>query len=215
MIREKEPMSALVAIMIAIASLVTFMFVVVMNRLQLLQTQISASNVSPVDVSGWMTYHNSEYGFELSYPSEWELSTDGLQNDAPFVAFGNPLDGAKTYAMQVFIEKNPNALSSGAYEHALLAADQAQDAANAKNGAAPRVTPQFEKVYTFQVGGYPAYELYKVFEFDHFAERIYVAHGTEVLRFDFPSPQENPNLSLPVANNGIAHEILGTLVFTR
>jgi hypothetical protein len=35
------------------------------------------------------------------------------------------------------------------------------------------------------------------------------------LHFDFPMAEENPNLSLPVANNNIAHEIVDTLSFSN
>jgi hypothetical protein len=145
----------------------------------------------------------------------WTISTAGLTSQTPFVAFGNPLDGTKTYAVDVYIENNPNSLSSGEYAHAVIAAAKAQDSANSASGAAPQTAPQFSKSYVLTAGAYPAYELYDVFEFDHDAERIYVAHGDEALRFDFPMAQENSNLSLPVANNGVAHQILNTLVFTQ
>lgn len=204
MIREKEPFSALLAIIIAIASVGVFVFIVVIQRLQSLQDEISASTAAPVDVSGWQTYSNSQYGFELEYPPQWQLSTDGLANDSPFIAFGNPLDGTSTYDLDVFVENNSSSLSSGEYVHALVAAAKASD-----------TLLQFDKSEVLTVGSYPAYELYNVFEFDQGAERIYVAHGDEALRFDFPVAQENPNLSLPIANNAVAHEIVDTLVFTN
>lgn len=89
------------------------------------------------------------------------------------------------------------------------------DAQNAVLGPAPQIAPRFEKTYVLTVGGYTAYELYDVFEFDHDAEWVYVAHGAEALHFDFPTAVEDPNLSLPVANNGVAHEIMNTLVFIK
>jgi cytoskeletal protein RodZ len=215
MTREQEPISALVAILIAVAALIIFVFIVVSNRLQALQDEITASNAAPVDVSGWQTYENSQYGFEIEYPPQWQVSTDGLTSQTPFVSFGNPLGGPKTYDLDVFIEGNPNSLSSGSYAHAVLDAARAQDTANASSGPAPTTAPQFTKSYVLTIGGYTAYEFYNVFEFDHNAEQIYVAHGEEALRFDFPVAQENANLSLPVANNAIAHQILNTLVFTN
>jgi hypothetical protein len=206
MIRKDEPFSVLVAIIVALASVGVFVFVVVIQRLQSLQIEIAASNAAPVDVSGWQTYQNSQYGFELEYPPEWQISTSGLAGTTPFVAIGNPLSGMKTYTLQVFIESNPNSLASGEYAHAAIAS------AHASN-----TLLQFDKSEVLDVGVYPAYELYNVFEFDHNAERIYVADpnadNDQVLRFDFPVAQENPNLSLPVANNQVAHEIMNTLVY--
>jgi hypothetical protein len=215
MMREKEPLSALIAIIIAVASTGCFVFVVVIQRLESLQSEIAASNATPVDVSGWQTYQNDQYGFELEYPSGWEVSTDGLGSASPFVAFGNPLTGMKTYDVQVFIESNPSLLSSGEYAHAVLNAARAQDAVNSASGPAPQTAPRFDKLYMLTVGGYSAYEFYNVFEFDHNAEWIYVSHGSEALRFDFPVARENPNLSLPVINNGVAHQIVNTLIFTQ
>lgn len=214
-IREKEPFSALLAIIIAIAAIGCFVFVVVIQRLQTIQNEVTANQVAPVDVSGWTTYQNTQYGFELEYPPDWTLSTDGLTGQTPFIAIGNPLEGTKTYVLQVFIESNPNVLASGDYAHTILNSDRAQDLQNASSGVAPQVTPKFDKAYVLTVGGYPAYELYNVFESDHNAERIYVAHGDEALQFDFPSAEENQNLFLPAANNNVAHAIINTLVFTN
>ena len=214
MIRDKERTAVLIVIFLAIGVLGYFM-ALIMVRIKAIQVDISTGGVSPVDVSGWETYRNGEYGFELQYPSSWKFSADGLAAIPPVVAFGNPLTGTSTYVMQVFMDKNPKMLSSGSYAHDLLAIARAEDAANAEIAPTPQIAPQFDKVYVLTVGGYSAFELYNVFEFDHGAERIYVAHGDEVLRFDFPVQKENPNIALPVANGQIAHEIMNTLVFTK
>jgi hypothetical protein len=168
-------------------------------------------DLSGVNTSTWQAYNNAKFGFSLEYPSNWQLSTNGLSGSGPFIALGNPLSGTSTYVMDIFIENNSSSLSAGEYVHQLLAADKAEDAANAKNGPAPAVTPQFEKSYFTTVAGTKAYELFEVFEFDHNAERIYVANGNTVLRFDFPVADTNSNLSSPTNNNAIAHLILDTL----
>lgn len=215
MIRPEEPKAVMTAILIAIASLGCLVFVA-FTRIAAVQSELAASVTAPVDVSDWNTYHNDTYGFSVEYPPEWTVNTNGLAAATPFLTLGNPLSGIKTYALQIFIENNADSLSSGEYVHALLAADRAADAASgADNGLAPRETPQFTKAYVLTADGYSAYELYDVFEFDRNAERVYVAHGNETLRFDFPVAEENPNLSLPVANNGTAHEIMDTLIFTQ
>ena len=112
-IREKEPASVLLAIVIALAAVGTFMFIVVLGRIQALQEEVALSNIPPVDISGWATYHNDQYGFEIEYPAGWQLLTAGLTSDTPYLVLGNPPTGIKTYAMQIFIENNPNMLSSG------------------------------------------------------------------------------------------------------
>lgn len=166
-----------------------------------------------VDESGWQTYKNETYGFSINYPQTWRIATDGLSANVPFVALGNPLQGTSTYALEIFIENNSSSLSSGEYVHQLLSADKAEDAANAASGPAPQITPQFTKSFVTQAGSHDAYELFHVFEFDHNAEKIYVAHGNVVLRFDFPTAEENPNLSSPAHNNAVAHEIIDTLMW--
>lgn len=176
------------------------------------QDGITAINaLSDVNTSSWQSYTNTALGFSISYPSNWQLSTTGLLEKNPYIALGNPLYGTSTYVMDIFIDRNPNGLTSGEYVHQLLAADKAQDAANAKNGPAPTVTPQFQKSYLLKLGGAEAYELFDVFEFDHNAEQIYLADGSSTLLFDFPTADPNPNLASPVNNNGIVHLILDTL----
>jgi hypothetical protein len=173
----------------------------------------SASEIA-AETFDWQDYHNATFDFDVHYPPGWDISTAGLGNATPFVAFGNPLDGTKSYAVEILIENNPNSLSSGEYVHELLAADRAQDAASGANeGLATPVTPHYKDTSVLQVGesSYEAYELSDVYEADHNAEQIYVADGNTILLFDFPVAQENPNISLPVANNAIAHEIVNTL----
>jgi len=176
--------------------------------------QESANSTRAVDTSSWETYRNAQFGFSVEYPPNWQVFTGGLAAaGSPFVALGNPLSGTSTYTMYIYIEQNPQSLSSAAYVHQVLDADRAQDAANAKTGPAPTVTPQFRSNYLTTVNGLSAYELFDVFEFDHNAERVYVANGTTALRFDFPVADANPNLSSPANNNAVAHMILGTLEF--
>lgn len=180
------------------------------------------SSVSAINTSGWLDYHNNQYNFDFEYPPDWQLSTSGLANTTSFIAIGNPLNGTSTYTVEVFIENNSSSLSSGDFAHQMLAADRAQDAANAKSDPAPRLTPQYTGTEILSVGQpaipgapapYEAYELKGVYEFDHNADQIYVADGNIVLRFDFPVAEENPNISLPVANNAVVQEIVGTLRF--
>jgi hypothetical protein len=185
----------------------------------------SSAAGAAVDTSGWLDYHNDQYNFDFDYPATWQLSTSGLSNKSPFVAVGNPLNGTSTYSLQIFIENNTSSLSSGEFVHQMLANDRAEDAANAAaaaNGSAPRIAPQYTGEEILSVGQpaapggvapYEAYELEGVYEFDHNADQIYVADGNIILRFDFPVADENPNISLPVANNALAQGIVGTLVF--
>lgn len=211
MIHRKEVLAALI-IVTAVAAILLYAASRAIGQVALLQQQnVNAANA--VDTSGWATYQNPQFGFSLQYPSNWQVFTGGLAASTPFVALGDPLNGTTTYVMDVFIEQNPQSLSSAEYAHQLLLADHAQDAANAKSGPAPTVTPQFRSNYLTTVNGDPAYELYDVFEFDHNAERIYVANGTLALHFDFPVADANPNLASPANNNAVAHMILGTLVW--
>jgi hypothetical protein len=166
-----------------------------------------------IDTSNWQTYHNAEFGFSIQYPPNWQIFTSGLSANTPFIALGNPLSGTTTYTMEIFIEQNPQSLSSAEYVHQVLIADRAQDAANESGGPAPTVTPQFKTSYLTTVNGNDAYELFDVFEFDHNAEQIYVASGATTLHLDFPVSDANPNIATPANNNAIAHMIVDTLVF--
>ncbi len=217
MIHRDEPEAVVTAIIIALVSVGCFAFVLFVH-IEAIASQASESDVLAADVAGWETYSNNAYGFSVEYPPGWTLNTTGLNSTPPFVLIGNPISGLKTYALRIVLENNTSSLSSGEYVHDVLAVDRAEDAANAAHGPAPQITPQFQKGEILSVGTqqqYEAYELYGVFEFDHNAEQIYVAHGSFALAFDFPVEEENPNISLPVANNQIAHEIVNTLIFTK
>ncbi|MFH1029733.1 MAG: hypothetical protein V1770_00560, partial [bacterium] len=37
-----------------------------------------------ISTENWKTYRNEEYGFELKYPSEWEIAAENLQGDIYF-----------------------------------------------------------------------------------------------------------------------------------
>ncbi|HVO28959.1 MAG TPA: hypothetical protein VMT81_03185 [Candidatus Paceibacterota bacterium] len=162
---------------------------------------------------GWAAYRNPGFGFSFQYPSGWEIMTTTLASQPPFLVLGNPLDGTSTYAARISIENNSSSLSSGGFVHQMLAALRAQDAENAKSGPAPQLAPRFGSASVYRIGPYDAYELSDVFEFDHDADQVYIADGDVVLEFDFPAAEENPNISLPVANNATIREIMETLTF--
>ena len=212
---DKEQMAVWIVVFAAIGVLGYFTTMTIF-KLQELQASYGTNESLPVDVSGWLTYQNPDYGFEIEYPATWQIATGGLTSQTPYLILGNPIDGTTTYQLDIFIEGNPSMLSSGSYVHSMLDAARAQDQANATVASmTPPTAPTYDRAYVLNVGGYPAYELDNVFEFDHNAERIYVAHNTETLRFDFPIQKENPNIWLPVANGQVAHNIINTLVFTR
>ena len=208
---RKELWAALIVV-VAVAAVLLYVAAKAVGQVTLLRQENSNSE-SIIDTSSWSSYQNAQFGFSLQYPPGWQVFTGGLAANDPFVAVGNPLNGTTTYVMDIFIEQNPQSLSSVDYVHQLLIADRAEDAANAKAGPAPTVTPQFRSNYLTTVNGTPAYELFDVFEFDHNAEQIYVANGTLALEFDFPVSDANPNIAAPANNNAIAHMIVGTLVF--
>jgi len=168
---------------------------------------------APVIPAGWQNYQNSDYGFSLYYPPDWQMNTGQLQNDVPAVLFGNPINGTSTYTLRVSVMPNRDSLSSAQYVASMLAQDEAHDAANGTN--TPQSSAQFMRSTGFAVNDNDGYELNNVFEFDHDAERIYVARNDEVLVFDFPVADANPNISSPAENNVAAHQIVKTLAFIK
>ncbi len=205
---HRKELWAILIIVVAVTAILVYAAARAIGQVTAFQNE---NNI--VDTSSWQTYRNTQFGFSIQYPSNWRIYTVGLAASTPFIILGNPLNGTTTYAMDIFIEQNPQSLSSAGYVHQLLAAARTQDAANAKIGPAPTVAPQFKSNYLTAVNGHPAYELFDVFEFDHNAERIYVANGTIALRFDSPVADANPNIASPANNNAIAHMIMGTLTF--
>jgi hypothetical protein len=166
---------------------------------------------TPIIPAGWMNYQNSDYGFSLSYPANWQLSTSSLQSDVPAILLGNPTEGTTTYTLRFSIAQNSSGFSSAEYVADMLAQTKAEDETNGTN--TPQLSVQFISSTAFSVDDNDGYELNNVFEFDHNAERIYVAHDDEVFIFDFPVADANPNISSPAANNAVAHQIVKTLTF--
>jgi len=218
---ERKEFFAVMIVVVAAAAILVYFAVNAIASVTVLQAQNQAEalpgggTLAGVDISGWQTYNNPAFGFAFRYPSNWQISTAGLSGTPPVVILGDPLTGTTTYAMYVAIEQNPKSLSSGDFVHAMLAADRATDALNAKSGPSPTVTPQFTHAYLTAAGDTSAYELYDVFEFDHNAEQVYAANGNVVLKFDFPVADDNANLADPANNNAIAHMIMQTLSFEQ
>jgi hypothetical protein len=171
-----------------------------------------------IETSDWKTYTNQQYGFSFKYPLGWQVSTNGLQNtlgstsSSPFIELRAPSTATTSYLLIVSILDNPEQLLSKDFVQELLARDEAQDSLADQNQEPSENTPKFDKQYAVPVGSYDGYELYNVFEYDQDGEQIYVAHGNEVLKFDFPTADPtNLNLSSPVENNATVYAILSTV----
>jgi|GEM_PF-1568898 len=153
-------------------------------------------------------YKNERYEFQLKYPDKWEVSFFE-KNEAGFawLAFTAPTGN---YIFKIFILDNPEELSSREWVSRLL-----QD--SSEKGA--RDVPGFPIIFQAQkelaIAGLPAYELYGVFAYDQSNEEIYLARGSLLYKFEFPVAEENPNLSEPVENNKIVHEMLNTFRFLK
>ncbi len=168
---------------------------------------------APIIPAGWVNYENSDYGFSISYPANWQISTSSLQDDVPSIVFGNPIDGTTTYTLRMSIVPNNSGFSSVEFVADMLSQVKAQDEANGTNS--PSLSAQFASSTSFAVDENSGYELDNVFEFDHAAEQIYMAHNDNVLVFDFPTADANPNIASPTDNNATAHKIFQTLTFIK
>lgn len=173
----------------------------------------SATAINPsIDMSGWNTFTSKVFGFSLAYPPTWKKSADALTLTRPHIAFGNPLTGTTTYTLFVSVYSNPDHLSSEEYVRAMLASSTAADkASGAASGTAPRLTPRFVSQFPRTVNGIPAYELSDIFEYFYQGDRIYIAHGSYVIAFDFPVARENPNIADPIANHATAEAIINSI----
>src|SRR3989344_3389217 len=53
--------------------------------------------------ANWQTYRNEQYGFEVRYPSGWQVSDDGLGKTLPSLFIGNSLDGLNDYTVDITV----------------------------------------------------------------------------------------------------------------
>jgi hypothetical protein len=214
MMHRKELLAALL-IIVGVTAFLVYTAAHAIGQILAFNDSSAVSTATAVDMSGWQTYNNSQYGFSVNYPQSWQLASGDPSGAGPVAQLGNPLEGTSTFALNISIANNSSSLSSGEYVHQFLSDMKAQDSQNASSGPAPQLAPQFTKSFLTSEGGQEAYELFGVFEYDHSAERIYIAHGTSMLIFDFPVTENNPNIASPLRNNVIAHEIVNTLTFTN
>ncbi|WP_154984617.1 PsbP-related protein [Paenibacillus xylanexedens] len=59
---------------------------------------------------GWTTYHNSRFGFSISYPGDWTAGEESDNGDGKQLYVGNPDVDIRAYGSQVF-EGVENAVS--------------------------------------------------------------------------------------------------------
>lgn len=167
---------------------------------------------SSMHTSNWKIYTSDTFGFTLRYPGAWEKSNDPLTVVNPHVFFGNPMSGTTTYELGLFVASNPQNFTAEEYVKNILAQDALEDASSgAPRGLAPTVTPKFTRQFSLTVGSTTAYELDGVFEYDRRAEQIYIQQNRQMLMFNFPTAEPNPNVSDAVANNAVAHQMIATL----
>ena len=159
------------------------------------------------ETANWKTYRNEEYGYEIKYPKDWEYGTDKEQPNILWL--GHPLSGKQTFSLIIIVYDNPDKLTSKQWVEKLLQENREKVE---KKEAAP-ITYREEKEVT--IAGLPAYELYGVFAYDQSEEQIYLAKENYVYRFSFPVAEENLNLSNPIENNRIIHQMLSTFKFLK
>ena len=155
------------------------------------------------ETADWKTYANAEYGFEMKYPQDWEVTSNDKGNQITFS--GSRLEnGTFGFSAILFVQSNPKKLS---------AKDFVAEVIKKNDGlSAPKLSYKTQQEIT--INGLLAYELGGVFGGDSFEELIYIVKDDYVLTFDFPIAQENPNFVDPIGNNAIVHQMLSTFKFT-
>ena len=155
------------------------------------------------EIADWKTYTNSEYGFEMKYPQDWD-ARDYNRDDISFIK-PDPLESSRIgFSLDLAIEPNPKELSAKDFVQEFLK--------NQKNDE-PKIS--YQDSYELTVANLPGYELNGVFGQDRLLEYIYISKGDHILRFAFPLAEKNSNFTVdPVTYNKICHDILSTFKFT-
>ncbi|MEK9180149.1 MAG: hypothetical protein AAB897_01945 [Patescibacteria group bacterium] len=70
-------------------------------------TKTMPAEGTKIDVSGWKTYRNEEYGFEVKYPGDWKIQVGNLGIQEGEVTFG-PDDETSNLSFSLHYTKNDN-----------------------------------------------------------------------------------------------------------
>ncbi|KKT41258.1 MAG: hypothetical protein UW30_C0010G0014 [Candidatus Giovannonibacteria bacterium GW2011_GWA2_44_13b] len=174
-------------------------------------TEKTTPTNSQIDTSTWKTYRNEKYGFEVKYPSNWQISERNMEGLNPFVVLGNPLEGLKVFVIYIFFKPNPNKLSSEDYVSGVL---DKSDKEFQKTGIGVNLNEYRPEPIVIN-SGITGYRLNGVFLFDHSAELIYFTRDVNAYNVSFPVAEENTNLFDPAENNKTARQILSTFKFVQ
>jgi hypothetical protein len=202
--------SVIVVIAILTVGILTWQYLKFNRETVLPPIELLLAIQKQVDTSSWKTYRNEKYGFEFTYPENWQLSVSGLEQTYPYIGLGNPIEGLQWFYVRISILPNPERMNAESF------------AKNVMKGS----HEDFEKsgigVDLSKVENYPVlindnmgYTFPSVFEYDQRSEHIFFANNTNIYQIVFPIAQENPNLSQPIENNAIVHKILSTFKFVE
>jgi len=71
------------------------------------QEQKSARATEQIDTSDWQTYRNDEYGYEVRYPTDWEITSPFIEKTPEAVRIAKLIEKEGDAAFDIIVEANP------------------------------------------------------------------------------------------------------------
>lgn len=172
-----------------------FVFILFLNKQKI---SIFENNINSIKVSNWQTYEDRAYNYSIQYPGDWQLEVlphfkEGKIDRENIGIIKKKNESFQRYPFYIFIEDNPQRLSAQEWARKVI-----------HDNARALIKDDGE----IEINNYHAYQLSNFFTTEYAEIHVYLNKGDKIFIFQFPEPEDNPNIIDAEKNYEIVQKIL-------